>query len=108
MAPPTFQSGLWVYKPIWFCIYCSDGTIKEATKRKLQLEHIIPFGLGGNQLLPRSSCKRCGKETGSVEQDCLRMMLGATRIRLNLPTRRPDERPTTLDLQIVHKDGRSE
>ncbi len=87
-----------VYKPAWFCIYCSNGLTKEATKHKLGAEHIIPFGLGGVQILPRASCKRCGAVTGAVEQSCLRMMFGPTRIRLGLPTRNPQERPTELTL----------
>jgi hypothetical protein len=87
-----------VYKPAWFCIYCSDGIIRDATKRKLGAEHIIPFGLGGIQIFPRSSCKKCEGITGPVEQSCLRMMFGPTRIRLGLPTRNPEERPTELIL----------
>ena len=43
-----------------------------------------------------------------VERDCQHMMLGATRIRLNLPTRQPNERPATLTLTILHRDGRTE
>src|SRR5262249_17894893 len=49
-----------------------------------------------------------GRETGMVERDCQHMMLGATRIRLNLPTRQPNERPATLTLTILHRDGRTE
>ncbi|MET4016296.1 hypothetical protein [Bradyrhizobium sp. S3.2.12] len=91
------------YAPAWLCIYCSDGRIIEATKRKLNREHIIPFGLGGTATLPRASCKACARITGAIEQSCLRMMLGTTRIRLNLPTRRPEERPS--EMQIVLIDG---
>lgn len=87
-----------VYKPTWFCIYCSNGLIRETTKRKLGAEHIIPFGLGGIQILPRASCRKCGSITAAVEQSCLRMMFGPTRIRLGLPTRNPQERPSELTL----------
>lgn len=92
-----------VYKPVWFCIYCSDGRIKQATKQKLGKEHIIPFGLGGLQILPRASCKKCERITGAFEQTCLHMMFGPTRIRLNLPTRRPEERPSELTLVLSDK-----
>jgi hypothetical protein len=68
---------LTVYKPVWYCIYCSDGVIKNATKRSLGKEHIIPLGLGGNQILPRASCKNCGRITGMVEETCQHMMLGS-------------------------------
>jgi hypothetical protein len=93
-----------VYKPAWFCIYCSDGRIKEATKRKLSAEHIIPFGLGGLQIFPRASCNKCAKITGAFEQTCLRMMFGPTRIRLGLPTRREHERPNELTLVLSHRN----
>lgn len=93
-----------VYRPVWSCIYCGGGVIKHATKHKLGAEHIIPFGLGGVQILPRSSCKKCESITGAIEQTCQRMMLGPTRIRLGLPTRNPDERPTELPLVLT--DGK--
>src|SRR6266480_7246282 len=93
-----------VYKPPWLCMYCSDGRIREATKRKLSAEHIIPFGLGGIAVLPRASCSDCARITGAIEQSCLRMMLGPTRIRLNLPTRRPEERPTELQITLIDEN----
>lgn len=105
---PTQQGSNWVYAPVWSCIYCSDGIVKEATKRKLGKEHIIPFGLGGTQILPRSSCKNCARVTGKVEETCQHMMLGATRIRLNLPTRNPGERPSELTMVWQTRDGQLE
>jgi len=95
-----------IYKPVWCCIYCSNGVIKEAAKRTLGKEHIIPFGLGGNLILPRASCKKCGRITGMVEEKCQHMILGQTRIRLGLPTRHPKERPSELALVFRHADGR--
>lgn len=88
-----------VYKPIWFCVYCSYGIVKEATKRNLGAEHIIPFGLGGNQILPRACCKACERRLGAgIEQAVLKMMFGNTRIKLGLPTRNPQDRPTEITL----------
>jgi hypothetical protein len=97
-----------VYKPVWFCIYCSDGVVRDATKQKLSAEHVIPFGLGGHQILPRASCKRCARITGMVEETCQHMILGSTRIRLNMPTRSPASRPTHLTKVFQHRDGRLE
>jgi hypothetical protein len=87
------------YKPVGRCIYCgaSDG--------KLTREHIIPFGLGGSWILPRASCKACAAITAKVEQFCLRPMLGRFRIQMELPTRRPGERPKAPALEIVRADG---
>ncbi|MGO9006746.1 MAG: hypothetical protein ACLQIQ_09280 [Beijerinckiaceae bacterium] len=97
-----------VYKPVWYCIYCSDGIVKQATKRKLGKEHIIPHGLGGVAILPRSSCKKCEAITGKVETMCQHMMFGPVRIRLGLQTRNPDDRPTKLTLGFLHRNGRLE
>jgi hypothetical protein len=96
------------YKPVWCCIYCSNGVINEATKRLLGKEHIIAFGLGGNLVLPRASCQNCGRITGMVEEKCQHMILGQTRIRLGLPTRHPNDRPSQLALVFRHADGRLE
>src|SRR5262245_46504142 len=87
------------FAPVGKCIYC--GT----TEGQLTKEHIIPFGLGGNWILPQASCSTCSGITRDVEQFCLRPMLGPFRIRLKLPTRRPKERPTILPLEYVRTDG---
>jgi hypothetical protein len=54
-----------VYKPVWFCIYCSDGRIKQATKQKLSAEHIIPFGLA-LQLLFRTPSESMGNHDSTI------------------------------------------
>jgi hypothetical protein len=48
------------------CIYC--GTQADQTEAKeLSDEHIIPYALGGNLVLPKASCDRCAKETHAFE-----------------------------------------
>jgi hypothetical protein len=42
--------------PVGYCIYC------QATD-ELTNEHILPFGLSGTAVLPKSSCKACAKIT---------------------------------------------
>lgn len=91
-----------VYRPVGTCIYC--GT----THGKLSKEHIIPFGLGGNWILPSASCSVCAKVTSESERFCLRPMLGPFRIRLNLPTRRPSDRPDKLPIEYIRVDGSRE
>lgn len=91
-----------VYAPVGCCIYCGT-TAGELTK-----EHIVPFGLGGNLILPKASCRDCATVTGGVEHFCLRPMLGPFRIRLALPTRRPEERPSALPIEFIRVDGRRE
>jgi hypothetical protein len=97
-----------VYKPVWFCIYCSDGRIKQATKQKLGAEHVIPYGLGGLQILPRASCRRCERITGKFEETGQHMIFGPTRIRMGLPTRNPDDRPIELTLFLSDGKGQNE
>jgi len=66
------------YQPVNICIYC--GATDSLTD-----EHIIPHGLGGGLLLPKSSCAECSKETHAFEG---RYMGGINRISrrlLNLP-----------------------
>lgn len=81
------------YRPVEKCIYCGATT-------GLSTEHIIPYGLGGRWVLPRSSCAACAKITGAFEGTCQRTILGPLRMHYNLPTRRPRERPATLPLKV--------
>jgi hypothetical protein len=90
------------YPPVGECIYCGD---RHST---LTREHIVPYGLGGNMILPRASCHTCADITKRFEQKCLRMTMGPLRIRLGVKTRHPKQRPKTLDLELLHEDGRLE
>jgi hypothetical protein len=83
------------YAPVGRCIYCGDD------RSKLTDEHIIPLGLGGVEILPDSSCKRCATITGKFEGTVLRAIYGDFRIRFDLPTRRKKERPKTKTFQTV-------
>jgi hypothetical protein len=92
--PPRDPEDLRLFEPIGHCIYCRDAT------SKLTLEHIIPFGLGGDMELPKSSCEKCAKITGSeIERECLRTMLLNLRTKYKLSTRRPKERPTQVKVE---------
>ncbi|MGQ2903243.1 MAG: hypothetical protein ACT6RL_02230 [Neoaquamicrobium sediminum] len=68
-------------------------------------EHVIPFGLGGEIVLPRSSCEACREKTRKVEEFCLRNHLGNTRISLGVQTRHPAERPDSVKFRITESDG---
>lgn len=48
------------------CIYCKRADVK------LSEEHIIPYGLNGNQVLLNASCEDCSRVTSAVELDILR------------------------------------
>jgi len=69
------------FAPVGECIYCGQ------TKGKLTTEHILMYALGGNILLPKSSCETCGKRTSKFEQFIARDMWGMARAALKYPTR---------------------
>lgn len=86
------------YAPVGECIYC--GSTDCLTK-----EHIIPYSAGGNWVLPASSCQACAKITGAFEGEVSRTILGPLRMLYNMPTRRPQERPDHLPLQVKYPDS---
>jgi hypothetical protein len=75
------------------CSYCPSA-------EGLTEEHIIPLALGGKQLFPSSSCNKCRVATCKVEDFVLREYLGPLRSYLNLPSRRPKQRPTGYELRL--------
>jgi hypothetical protein len=85
------------FDPVGVCIYCGNPN-------DLTDEHIVPFGLGGVDILPSASCKACAKITGKIEGVVQRTILGDFRIHFNLPTRRKKERPKTKLIEV--DDGR--
>lgn len=70
---PTYR-----YRAAGKCIYC--GCTEQLTD-----EHIVPFALGGNLVLPTASCVACADRTKKYEQRTLRATLGNVRIRHNFP-----------------------
>jgi hypothetical protein len=85
-------------RPAGVCIYCgaSDG---------LSDEHIIPFGLGGNFILPKASCSKCAAITSLFERRVLRGFMLSARTVAALPTRRKKERPTSLSMKVGSADS---
>jgi len=68
------------HQPVGHCIYCG------ATSR-LSAEHIIPYGLGGTDVLLKASCADCARETCKFEQEVLRGPMRAARIHRRLKSR---------------------
>lgn len=89
------------YPDVGRCIYCGN-------QNNLSDEHIIPYSLGGNLVLPKSSCARCAKTTSSFEQTCMRTMYGPLRLLYDLPTRRPNKRPKKLPLKVKFTPDQSD
>lgn len=88
------------YRPVGKCIYCGST-------ENLGNEHIIPYGLNGEWVLPKASCKKCEKITDTFEGDVLRGLFLETRTSLGLKTRNKENRPELLP-QIVIKDENEE
>ena len=61
-----FETNRTVLGDIGRCIYCKKADVF------LQEEHIIPYGLNGNQVLLHASCEECSRITSAFELDVLR------------------------------------
>lgn len=89
------------FSPVGKCIYCGRTD-------KLSDEHIIPYGLGGRSVLPKSSCSACAKVTGKFEQDVLRGPLRPVRIWYELQSRtKHKDAPATKPIDVLTSDGAS-
>ena len=89
------------YEPVDCCIYCGATT-------DLRKEHIFPFGLSGTAVLPKSTCGRCAKITGRVEQTILRGPMWAVRVFRDLKSRtKHKDAPKTYPLTVL-REGHEE
>ena len=88
-----------LYQPLNCCAYCPSTD-------HLSTEHIIPYGLGSDLVLPKSSCESCRKATSKVEDFVLRRYLCPLRSYLSLPSRKPLQRPDGYKLTLK-RNGRS-
>jgi hypothetical protein len=86
------------YPAVGRCIYC--GATSDLTD-----EHIVPQGLGGTLLLPKSSCRSCAAHTGAIEQRVLRGLLGAPRRILGITGRKRKQKQVVFPVTFVNDDG---
>lgn len=84
-------------KPVGSCVYC--GSTENLTD-----EHVVPFALGGNLILPKASCEACAKITSLFERRVTRGFMLPARTVAGLPTRRPKERPTSFGMEVGAPD----
>jgi hypothetical protein len=90
-TPPTKKLA-----PVGKCIYCgADGKTTKLTD-----EHFLPYSLGGYHVLPEASCEQCGKVTSYLDGFLANKVYRSYRHVNQMQTRRPKERPKTLDLRI--------
>lgn len=74
------------------CIYCGSKHVD------LSDEHILPYSLGGKEILQQASCETCARITSQLEGSVSRNMLGSLRTALDYPTYHKKSRPP---LQVV-------
>jgi HNH endonuclease len=82
------------------CIYC--GSTEDLTD-----EHIIPYGLGGDLVLPKASCRACATITSDFERRVQRGFMLEGRTAADFPTRRPKERLASRLLRVERKGRRA-
>ena len=87
-----------IYPVYGECIYCGS-------KEHLTDEHIIPFGLSGTLVLPKSSCQDCNKITSRFERDVLRGEMRSVRIYRALSSRRKHKTAPPRYPLIIVRDG---
>ncbi len=99
MKPPAYMAirETTRLRSVGECVYC--GATDD-----LRDEHIIPFGLGGNIILPDATCGRCARITSAFEQRVLRGFMHRARSTGRFPTRRPRMRPQTHIVTLL-RDG---
>ncbi len=84
---------------IGYCIYCGSRT-------SLTDEHIVALALGGNILLPESSCRPCAAITSKAERHVARETWIVLRALSAYPSRRRTGMPTQRAVDFEYRDGR--
>ena len=87
-----------VFPPVGKCIYCGSTT-------GLTDEHVVPYGLGGNLVLPKSSCKECARITSKFELAVLRGSMRPARICRNIQSRKKHKNALSLYSVDIESGG---
>lgn len=75
------------------CIYCG-------CEEELSTEHIIPYGLGGEEVLLNASCSDCAQATSEFEYEVLHKQVMQLRAQYDVPSRN-NSVPDKLPLEIL-------
>ena len=86
------------FNTVGLCIYCGSDT-------DLTDEHIIPEGMGGREILPKSSCRPCATITGRFEQAVMRQTIWPLRLGLKMGGKKR-KRPTKIPIRGIDKFGK--
>ncbi len=85
--------------PVGQCIYCGSE------QGPLSDEHVVPYGLSGDHVLPKSSCSKCAAVTSRLEMRLLRGHWWPYRQFLGLKSRRSKQPLPDLKVTIEHENG---
>ena len=86
------------YAAVGRCIYCGS-------KEGLRREHIIPYALGSDTILPKSTCLNCAKITGNFEQVVLRGPMWPVRKLLGIKSRSKHANAPKTNQILISKNG---
>lgn len=89
------------YDSVGHCIYCGHTD-------DLRDEHIVPFGLGGNLILPKSSCGVCADITSKFELSVQRGSFWAARIIREIQSRRKHRKAPKCYPLTIERKGKKE
>ena len=101
MTNNFFEMNHHKYDKIGHCIYC--GATED-----LRDEHIVPYGLGGNLILPKSSCGKCADITSRFELSVLRGSFWPARILRDIQSRRRHKNAPRFYPLSIEKNGKKE
>jgi hypothetical protein len=90
------------YPAVGRCIYCQAERY-DTTRRMLSEEHIVPFALNGNLVLPEAVCRKCQKITHQPEESLLLQSAKAYRAQTGYQSRK--KHPRELPLFDVNGTG---
>lgn len=76
------------------CIYCGST-------RNLSIEHVIPFGFGGDFALPGASCGACRDVTSLIEQRVMEEQFTGPRLAIGYPSRHARTRGSTPSFPAI-------
>jgi hypothetical protein len=82
------------YRPVNTCIYC------RRTDQRLTREHIIPYSLNGQIVLPAASCDDCSRITSNFEREVARAGYGIFRAQNGISSRKKSN-PLEYEVKIT-------
>jgi hypothetical protein len=89
------------HEPLGRCMYCEDG------KPPFTDEHVMPRGLNGDLLFPKSCCARCQKIIGYIETAVLKSgWLSDPRLVMGLRSYKPKKQPAHVKMTFANARGR--